>query len=272
MSRPPYDQLYIYLIQGDARGLAPARGADFLGLWLEGDMSFLFFASPQDGGVNQIGCQHPGLSLTDCHHMTYEQWQGGLDMAPMELKGLSVVPAWKDYQAPHGQKVLRLDPGLVFGNGLHPTTRHCLELLCLRTGLDPLGRVLDLGCGSGILGLAAALLGAQSVLAVDLNPLCISTTLRNAELNGLNIRVVEGEAHDYIGEEANLVLANLHHEAQKLLWADAARLEGKKDLIVSGITRSQVAGITDDLIRLGYTLRKRREAAHTWFTLWCCKD
>jgi ribosomal protein L11 methyltransferase len=272
MPRAPYDQLYIYVIQGDARGLIPASGADYLGLWLEGDMSFVFFASPQDDAVNRVIRDNPHLELSDCHHMTYEQWQGGLDMQPMELPGLSVVPAWADYQAPTGRKVLRLDPGLVFGNGLHPTTRHCLELLCHRADEAPLGRVLDLGCGTGILGLAAALLGAEAVLAVDLNPLCVTTTQNNADLNQLRIEAVEGEAQDYIGRPANLVLANLHLEAQRLLWADPAKLEGKTDLIVSGITRSQVGGIKDILSHLGYGLRAEREAEHTWFTLWYGKD
>jgi ribosomal protein L11 methyltransferase len=271
MPQAPYDQLYIYMINGDARGALASPGPDYLGLWLEGDMSFVFYASPRDAEVKGMLVGEASLSLMDRHHMTYEQWQGGLDMAPMRLDGLTVAPAWQDYEMEPGEKLLRLDPGLVFGNGLHPTTRHCLELLCLRAEQGPLGRVLDLGCGTGILGLAAALLGAESVLAVDLNPLCVSTTKNNAELNLLDLQVKEGEAQNYIAEPAELVLANLHMEAQKQLWGDPAGLKGKRDIMVSGITRSQVAGLKDDLAKLGYGLKEQREAEHTWFTLWCCK-
>ena len=243
-----------------------------MGLWLEEDMSFVFFDAPQDELVNRLLAQDAGLSLEDRHHMTYEQWQGGLDMEPMELDGLSVVPAWLDYQARPGQKVLRLDPGLVFGNGLHPTTRHCLELLCLRAGQEPLGRVLDLGCGTGILALAAALLGASRVTAVDLNPLCVSTTRNNADLNQLDIQAIEGPAQEFISHKAEVVLANLHYEAQKQLWSRAGEAELAKDVMLSGITRSQVGEITDDLLRLGYRVQERREAESTWFTLWFVRD
>ena len=268
MNQAPYDQLYIYIIEGDARSLAPALGGGYLGLWLEEQTSFLFFEAPADSAVRAILAADPALQLSDYIQMSYEEWQGGLDLIPIELPGLSVVPAWVDFEVRPGQKVIRLDPGLVFGNGLHPTTRHCLELMRLRALEGPLGGVLDLGCGTGILGLAAAALGADWVCAVDLNPLCISTTQKNAELNGLVLETAEGPAQDYLKKPANLVLANLHYDAQLHLWRDKEKLEGKRDLLVSGITRSQVGDIKMRLERLGFGLRQEREAESTWFTLW----
>ena len=111
-----------------------------------------------------------GLSLRQRHELTYEQWQGGLELKPWLVGDLFFCPAWDPAPPPSGARRLLIDPGLVFGSGLHPTTRHCLELLWLRRQRAPLGRVLDLGCGTGILALAAAAWGAQEVLAVDLNP------------------------------------------------------------------------------------------------------
>jgi ribosomal protein L11 methyltransferase len=164
--------------------------------------------------------------------------------------------------------VLRLDPGLVFGSGLHPTTRHCLELLLRRAALGPLGRVLDLGCGTGILGLAAALLGAEAVLAVDLNPLCVSTTQHNARLNGLALEVVEGQAQDHADRPAEVVLANLHWPAQQAVLARLELGPAAKDLILSGLMRSQRHPLEARLTELGCAIWERREAEDTWFTLW----
>ncbi|MGD9125037.1 MAG: 50S ribosomal protein L11 methyltransferase [Desulfarculaceae bacterium] len=268
MAQPPYDQLYIYELLGDARPQATGLGDDYLGLWLEGDTSFLFFSRPATGEIAKILAADSRLTLREHHHLTYEQWQGGIEFNPLEFEGLAVVPAWQEYTPRPGQKVIRLDPGLVFGSGLHPTTRHSLELLLLRAELGPLGRVLDLGCGTGILGLAAAIMGAESVLAVDLNPLCVSTTRRNAKINQLHMDVAEGRADEYLTQPAELVLANLHLEAHKDLWAREDRLAGKKDLILSGLTRSQVDFLEDMLSLRGYHIHKRRQSESTWFSLW----
>ena len=268
MPPAPYDQLYIYEISGDARPAAAGLEGHYLGLWLEGDTSFLFFAQPADALMDDLLAGRPGLALNARHHLSYEQWQGGMELEPIVLPGLCVAPAWGETPAGARGPVLRLDPGLVFGNGLHPTTRHCLELLLLRAAERPLGPVLDLGCGTGILGLAAHLLGAGPVLLVDLNPLCVSTTSHNAELNDIAVEVAEGPAEDFLGRPADLVLANVHMEVQERLLADPARLMGKPDLILSGVTRSQRGRLEDRLAELGYGVLERREADNTWFTLW----
>ena len=101
---------------------------------------------------------------------------------------------------------LRLDPGLAFGTGTHPTTALCLEWLAAAelTGL----RVIDYGCGSGILGVAAALLGAAEVMAVDIDPQALTATLENARRNGLSARIRTGRPGD-VSEPAELLLANI---------------------------------------------------------------
>jgi len=120
-----------------------------------------------------------------------------------------------------------IDPGVVFGTGLHPTTKHCLRaMVTLQEGQIPMEKVLDLGTGTGILALAAGFLGAGEVTAVDLNPLAVKTTKRNVLLNHLEgiIKVVQGKAQDFVDQSADLVIANIHHEVVKdLLETDGFR-------------------------------------------------
>ena len=101
--------------------------------------------------------------------------------------GCLIVPSWLEPPTGTDDVVLRLDPGMAFGTGLHPTTRACLELL-QRVGPMP-PRVLDVGSGSGILGLAALALGAGSVDALDTDPVAVEATLANAATNGLAGRI-----------------------------------------------------------------------------------
>lgn len=268
MSAAPYDQLHIYEVDGDARAVCAGLGEPFLGLWLEGPTSFLFFGQPAAAQVRGLVARDPALRLRDEHCLSYEQWQGGAGMEPLRVGGLTIAPAWAEPpDGPH----LRLDPGLVFGNGLHPTTRHCLELLHLCRQEAPLGRVLDLGCGTGILGLAALAWGAAEALFVDLNPLCVATTSRNLALNGLAAEVHEGPAQEHLDRPARVVLANVHWEVQARLWADDAPLAGKEHLILSGVLRSQRGPLEDLLAARGFAVRARREAEFTWFSLWASR-
>ena len=267
MTSLPYQYLYIYELLGDARAQARDLGPHYLGLWLEDDTSFLFFSAPAPQEVERL-LAPGGLILRQRHELTYEQWQGGLELKPCLVGDLFFCPAWSPAPPPSGARRLLIDPGLVFGSGLHPTTRHCLELLWLRRQRAPLGRVLDLGCGTGILALAAAAWGAEEVLAVDLNPLCVSTTANNAELNGIELKAVEGASGDFLDRPAGLVLANLPWAVQEDLWAAPRALDGFPQLILSGVMRSQVGKLEDLLRSRAYAITQRREADFTWFSLW----
>ena len=125
---------------------------------------------------------------------------------------LVIKPSWRDHDAAAGDVILDLDPGMAFGTGLHPTTRLCLagvESAADRGALDG-ARVLDVGCGSGILAIAAAKLGAASVLGVDTDPIAIEATLANADRNGLAGHVAARAGSLPSGEAPyDVVLANL---------------------------------------------------------------
>jgi ribosomal protein L11 methyltransferase len=123
-----------------------------------------------------------------------------------------IRPTWRRHHAEPGDVVLALDPGMAFGTGLHPTTRLCLamtEALADRGGLAG-ARVLDVGCGSGILAIAAVRLGAASALGVDTDPIAIEATLANARRNRLVRRIRARDGSLPSGEPPfDVVLANL---------------------------------------------------------------
>ena len=123
---------------------------------------------------------------------------------------LVIKPSWRRHQHEGDEIVIDLDPGMAFGTGLHPTTRLCLEALEARADRAPLGRALDVGCGSGILSIAAVKLGATRALGVDIDPIAIEATLANARHNRVGKRVRAREGSVPTGEGPfDLVLANL---------------------------------------------------------------
>lgn len=135
-------------------------------------------------------------------------------------KGLLILPAWLPCPPEHAERrLIAMDPGSAFGTGSHPTTRLCLEALELLATRTPEGlaglRVADLGCGSGVLGLAALRLGAASVAAADTDSLAVRATADNAALNGLTPQVrvqlgsVEVLAELLEAQPADLLLCNI---------------------------------------------------------------
>ena len=134
---------------------------------------------------------------------------------PMMRVGRRLVirPTWRRHRAAADDVVLALDPGMAFGTGLHPTTRLCLAALEAAADRGELAgaRVLDVGCGSGILAIAAARLGAASVLGVDTDPIAVEATIANARRNRLGAAALRARAGSLpSGEPAHdVVLANL---------------------------------------------------------------
>ncbi|MCP5285917.1 MAG: 50S ribosomal protein L11 methyltransferase [Burkholderiaceae bacterium] len=157
--------------------------------------------------------------------------------APVQIaEQFWIVPSWHEPPA-DAQHVMRLDPGLAFGTGTHPTTRMCLRWLDGRA--QPWTRVLDYGCGSGILAIGAKMLGADAVDAVDIDVAAIQATRDNAAANGVAVRAGEpGLAQGLYP----LVLANILAQPLKLL---APLLTGHVapggHLVLAGILERQVA-------------------------------
>jgi ribosomal protein L11 methyltransferase len=149
-----------------------------------------------------------------------------------------VVPSWHDVPA-GAQRVIRLDPGLAFGTGTHPTTRMCLRWVAAQAAVlaVPGARVLDYGCGSGILAIAAALHGATDIDAVDIDPAAVQATADNAAANGVPLRAGLPQA---VEGRYDVVLANILATPLKLLAPLLCeRLPPGGQLVLAGILERQ---------------------------------
>ena len=173
-----------------------------------------------------------------------------------------IRPPWRDYTPGPDDVVVTLDPGAAFGNGLHPSTQLCLVVLEER--LRPGMRVLDVGCGSGILAIAAAKLGAAAVDALDVEPLAVRVARENVERNELTtpVRVKVGTIEptpEYAGRY-DLVVANiLTNVIVRLAPALAAALALGGRLLTSGITADHAGTVRDALAAAGLTAIEHRE-------------
>src|SRR5438105_1995547 len=155
-----------------------------------------------------------------------------------------IVPSWHD-APPAASTVIRLDPGLAFGTGTHPTTRMCLRWIARQAApLAPSwSRVLDYGCGSGILAIGAALHGARGIDAVDIDPAAVEATHANAQANGvmLNAGLPDAAAGQYA-----LVLANILATPLKLLAPLlSAHVAPGGHLVLAGILERQADELTE---------------------------
>jgi len=195
-----------------------------------------------------------------------DAWKAGF--APQRIGRVVIVPSWLEEQIGPGEVELRLDPGMAFGTGLHPTTRGCLTIL-QRTGPMP-PRVLDVGSGSGVLALAALRLGAGSADCLDTDPVAVEATLANAAANGLGDRLTarvgslpaQPEAAPYPLVVANLVAGALVELAEPL----AAHTAPDGQLVASGIIEPRASEVIDALTSAGFALEERLDDGE-WVSL-----
>ncbi len=181
---------------------------------------------------------------------------------------LLICPSWLDPPPHPGRLLLQLDPGMAFGTGTHPTTQLCLEALEMRLGGGAGGvTVADVGCGSGILSVAAALLGAKRVYAVDVDPLAVQATLQNRDLNGLTDRIVVAKGSlEHIPEMVEGLVCNILTEVILDMIPQFGLVVKRGGwLILSGILLEQAKLVTEML------------EAHEWLVAslwrrgeWCC--
>lgn len=173
-------------------------------------------------------------------------------------KRLAICPSWESIDEP-GRAVLRLDPGMAFGTGTHETTALCL------VALDELvqggERLLDIGTGSGILAIAALLLGAAKAEGVDIDPMCVRTAGENAALNGVSDRfVVEiGDLSDKASGQYDLITANIVANAIKQLAPQIpALLAPNGTFIASGIIDEREDEVAQAIRAAGLAVREIR--------------
>lgn len=179
---------------------------------------------------------------------------------PIEIgKKLAVVPSWENYDNKDGRTVLSIDPGAAFGTGTHATTSLCLELLQDYINFDT--KMLDIGCGSGILALASVLLGAESAVGVDIDAQSVKTAKENAEINNISAKTefFVGDLADKVTGKYGVVCANIVADVIIRLLPDAATfLADDAPLIISGIIDIRKEDVLKAVEENGFTVVAER--------------
>ena len=171
-----------------------------------------------------------------------------------------VKPIWEEYEAKDGELVVDLDPGMAFGTGTHETTRMCIQ--ALERYVKEESTVFDVGCGSGILAIAAAKLGAKLAVGVDLDPVAVESSIENVGYNNLNnIEILHGNLVEVIDGKADIVVANILAEIICILTDDVKRvLKDGGIFITSGIIHDRVDMICEKLEATGFeVVEKNRD-------------
>lgn len=187
---------------------------------------------------------------------------------PMEIgKRLLVKPSWEELEHPTDRIILEMDPGMVFGTGTHETTQLCLKQLDAR--VQPGMKVIDLGCGSGILSVGALLLGAESAVGVDIDPNAVDIAYNNADNNGIDrsrYTVVAGNVLDdhgfvdTLGSDYDIVVANIVAGVIIPLTAIVPRLIRKGGIyITSGIISDRAPEVIQAMKDNGFTVLETEE-------------
>jgi len=211
MLKPPYKnyaRIYTYHINGT--GFSDVDDPDLIGIWVEDGKTILIFHKPKDNLIAEL-CRKNNYELFYQADLDYTDWEMGSEIVPFSVGPLTIAPVWNSAAAD-----IKIDPSVVFGNGFHPSTRLCLESLVLchkKLGSGFTG--LDLGCGTGLLGIGAAKLGASRIEAVDFNPLACKVAKQNTIYNKVaeKVRVRQIDLRKELPvTKVDVIMANLHHE------------------------------------------------------------
>ncbi len=218
-----------------------------------GDNRLLALFDPQTdvARILERACELSGVLPVPAYRIAQVEEQDWVRLAqnqfaPIQVSArLWIVPSWHAAPDPTAINIV-LDPGLAFGTGSHPTTRLCLEWLDRH--LVPGSSVIDYGCGSGILAIAAARLGATAVAGVDIDPQAVIASRYNAQRNGVVVRFAGAE--DPRPEPADLVVANILANPLKVLAPLLAELVlPGGHIVLSGILLSQAEAVAADYVR-----------------------
>ena len=195
---------------------------------------------------------------------------------PMEIgERLIVIPDWEEAD-PHGRVALRMNPGLTFGTGSHATTRLCLQ--ALEKLVHPGMKVLDLGCGSGILSIAALLLGADSAFACDIDEKAVDVAYENAALNGVGREKYTVRAGDVTSDQRlrkemggswDIVVANIVSDVIIALAPTVGELLAENGVFIcSGIIDDRAEEVKGKLEEAGFAILESR-SSEGWFSFTC---
>lgn len=191
------------------------------------------------------------------------EWKKGYEPTP--AGSFVIVPSWVDYDLQAGEVQIDMDPGMAFGTGTHETTVLCLEAL---SGCDLKGkRLLDVGSGTGILAIGAALVGASECLLVDIDPIAVEVSQENVDRNGVGAicKVREGDLLDHAEGKYDVITANILADVLiTLIGSVSTALLPGGVFIGSGILLDQAHGVQKALEKHGFTEIERKDMGD-----WC---
>lgn len=199
-----------------------------------------------------------GSGTVELSNVNQEDWESAWKQyfKPVHVTDRIVVkPEWEEYSPQEGEIVIEIDPGMAFGTGTHETTSMCINQI--EKNLKSGDTVIDIGCGSGILSMAAVLLGAQRATGVDLDPVAVRVALENVELNNLQdkIEILHGNLTDVIREKADIVVANIMADIILILLEDVrAFIKDDGLFISSGIIQEKRAAVEARLLEKNFSI------------------
>ena len=202
--------------------------------------------------MKKNGVQFGEILIGDIDAADYEnEWKKYYN--PIKTKHITIVPTWIDYKASKGEKIMRLDPGMAFGTGSHATTRMCLELMDVN-GKD----VIDVGCGSGILGIAAKICGAKSVYMCDIDEQAVEFARQNASLNHVDAVIERADLLEG-DRQADFIFANITADILMRFSKSIGKHLRKGGIIVlSGIIDTREAEVVQCYRDAGYEIIERQ--------------
>ena len=199
-----------------------------------------------------------GSGTVELSNVNQEDWESAWKQyfKPVHVTDRIVVkPEWDEYSPQEGEIVIEIDPGMAFGTGTHETTSMCINQI--EKNLKAGDRVIDIGSGSGILSMAAVLLGAEKATGVDLDPVAVRVALENVELNNLQdkIEILHGNLTDVIREKADIVVANIMADIILILLEDVREFIKDDGLFISsGIIQEKRAAVEARLLEKNFSI------------------
>lgn len=206
------------------------------------------------GGLKEFGID-VGEAIVELSYVDEEDWANEWKnyYKPTKIgEKIVVKPTWEEYEAGDEDLIIELDPGMAFGTGTHETTSMCIREL--EKYVKPESKVFDIGCGSGILAIAAAKLGARDVLAVDLDEVAVKVSKENIELNNVSksVKALHGNLMEVVTDKADIVVANIIADIIKLLAKDIKNfMKDDAVFISSGIIHAKVDEVKEALVSNG---------------------
>lgn len=177
-----------------------------------------------------------------------------------------IKPSWESFEELPNDIIIELDPGMAFGTGTHETTIMCAE--ALESHVKPHSKVFDIGCGSGVLSIVAAKVGADKVIGVDLDEVCVKVSNENIMINEVEniVEIRHGNLLDVVKEKANIIVANIIAEIIVSITGDIGGfLEDDGIFISSGIIIEKIPMVENALIENGFKILEVRK-----MNSWAC--